>query len=115
MERAAVSQMYFSALSTPEKRIILHRFRPMFTGFFAKSFDLAHFFVARFRADVLHWRQLKEEWMKRTYDEMLPTLRVKREIKRRMARIAKKHYRDNFSEMRRVWIEAGIAKHDKEA
>ena len=53
--------------------------------------------------------------MKRTYDEMLPTLRVKCEIKRRMARIAKKHYRDNFSEMRRVWIEAGIAKHDEEA
>ena len=50
--------------------------------------------------------------MKRTYDEMLPTLRVKREIKRRMARIAKKHYLDNPSDMRRRWIEDGLAKHD---
>lgn len=50
--------------------------------------------------------------MKRTYDEMLPTLRVKRETKRRMARIAKKHYRENESEMRRKWIEDGIAKHE---
>lgn len=50
--------------------------------------------------------------MRQMYDDMLPTLRVKREIKRRMARIAKKHFHDNPSKMRRQWIEDGIAKHD---
>lgn len=51
--------------------------------------------------------------MKRTYTEMLPTLRIERDKRRRMLRIAKKHFRENESAMRRQWIDEGIAKHEE--